>query len=74
MTKRPACRVYLQKGKGEAMFGIKDPWVAAAFLLCLLSSLLCVIYGLIRWNRGEEPIQRDDLEWAEHEQEVEEEL
>jgi hypothetical protein len=57
-----------------ALWGIQDPWVYTAYLLCLLSSLLCVVYGLLMWNRGEEPVEAEDISWAEHEQEVEEDL
>ena len=36
------------------MLGFGDIWVAAAYLLCILSSLLCVIYGLKHWNDEEQ--------------------
>jgi hypothetical protein len=56
------------------MLGIEDPWVWSAYLLCLLSALLCVIYGAINWNRGDEPVEPDDKTWAEHEKQVEQEI
>lgn len=56
------------------MLGIDDSYVLLAYLLCLLSALLCVIYGLVAWNRGEEAISEEDVRWAEEEKEVEEEL
>ncbi len=34
------------------VLGIPDFWIWSAFLLCIASALLCIIYGLINWNRG----------------------
>jgi hypothetical protein len=34
------------------MSGIEDKWVAGVYLLCIGSTILCVIYGVINWNRG----------------------
>ncbi len=56
------------------MLGIEDAWVWMAYLLCLLSALLCVAYGLLNWNKGDEPVEPDDILWAEDEKKVEEEL
>jgi hypothetical protein len=56
------------------MLGIEDPWILAAYLLCLISAALCVVYGLLRWNSGEEPVDQQDVRWAEEEKKVEEEL
>ncbi len=56
------------------MLGIEDKGVLAAYLLCIASAVLCVIYGLINWNRGEEETSPDDLRWAVEETKVEEEL
>ncbi len=32
------------------MFGFGDIWVTLAYLLCIGSTLLCVIYGIRHWN------------------------
>ena len=56
------------------MLGIEDSYVLLAYLLCLASTLLCVVYGLINWNRGEEAVQEEDVHWAEEEKKVEEQL
>jgi hypothetical protein len=56
------------------MLGIDDKYVAMAYLLCIASTFLCVIYGLINWNRGTETAKKEDLDWAEEEKKVEEEL
>ncbi len=34
--------------------GISDPWIWGVYLLCVLSTLLCVAYGLVNWNKGGE--------------------
>jgi hypothetical protein len=34
--------------------GFADDQIAWAYCGCVLASLLCVIYGLITWNRDEE--------------------
>jgi len=31
--------------------GIPDPWVLAGYLLVILSTLLCIVYGAINWNK-----------------------
>jgi len=56
------------------MLGIEDTYVWLAYLLCVLSTVLCVIYGLVTWNRGDEQVRPEDVEWAEQEKKVEEEL
>jgi hypothetical protein len=56
------------------MLGIEDKGVLAAYLLCIASSILCVVYGLINWNRGDSDVQPDDVKWALEEKKVEEEL
>lgn len=57
------------------MLGIKDNWVLAAYLLSILSAVICVVYGLINWNKGDEPVKQEDVEWAKEEKkEVEEAL
>jgi len=36
------------------ILGIPDPWVLSGYLLVILSTLLCVIYGIVNWNKGDE--------------------
>jgi hypothetical protein len=56
------------------MFGIDDTYVAMVYLLCIASSVLCVVYGLVNWNRGEDKPRAEDLQWARQEKQVEDEL
>ncbi|WP_114295764.1 symporter small accessory protein [Anaerobacterium chartisolvens] len=38
--------------RGESMFlGIPDSGIWSAYILCILSALACVIYGLYNWNK-----------------------
>ncbi|HOJ49349.1 MAG TPA: hypothetical protein PKW55_00880 [Spirochaetota bacterium] len=45
-----------------------------AYILTILSVLLCVIYGIINWNKGDEPLTEDDLNWVKVEDEIEKEF
>lgn len=58
------------------MLGIEDKWVAAAYILCIASTLLCVVYGIINWNKGDEKKEEiaEDVKWAQEEKKVEQEL
>ncbi|GAX87571.1 conserved hypothetical protein [Lebetimonas natsushimae] len=52
-----------------------DLGVSLAFWLTILSTLLCVVYGIINWNRGDEESNEILLKkWAEEEKEINEEL
>lgn len=48
--------------------------VGLAYLLCILSALLCIVYGLVNWNKGDEPVKTEDVEWVQEEKEAEEML
>lgn len=57
------------------MLGIDDPWIWGVYLLCILSALLCLIYGLINWSReGElEAVEiRETAAWEDSEEEMQE--
>lgn len=56
------------------MLGIDDPWVWSAYLLCIASTVACVVYGAAMWNRGDEPVAKEDVRWAAEEKEIEKEL
>ena len=48
--------------------GIEDFWVFLAYLLSILSAVICMVYGVLTWNRGDEPVMPEDLTWAQEEQ------
>jgi len=59
------------------MLGINDPWIWGVYVLCLLSTLLCVAYGAINWNRGWEQEKEEiseELTWEKDEDELEQKL
>jgi len=56
------------------LFGIEDTYIWLVYLLCIASAVLCVLYGLVNWNKGETPVKSEDVRWAEQEKKVEEEL
>ena len=56
------------------MLGIDDPQVWGAYLLCVSSAVFCVIYGMVNWNKGDEPVYPEDKKWVKDELAVEEEL
>jgi len=49
------------------ILGIPDPAIALAYILCIFSALLCIGYGIVNWNKGDEPQQAEDQLWAEEE-------
>ncbi|WP_374761090.1 symporter small accessory protein [Methanosalsum natronophilum] len=36
------------------MLGIEDPQIWIAYFLCILSALGCMIYGGLKWNKGDD--------------------
>ena len=55
------------------MLGIKDPLIYLAYVLSLLSALLCVVYGIANWNKGAEKEEEEIAEeqtWAKKEHEI----
>ena len=57
------------------VLGIENPGVWAAYVLTLASAALCVGYGIANWNKGEEPVKKEDVDWAKEEKsEVEDAL
>jgi len=56
------------------MFGIKDPGIWSAYLICILSAIVCVVYGIVNWNKGDEGATSDDRAWAKEEDKVVDQL
>ncbi|MCC6579391.1 MAG: hypothetical protein IT440_03055 [Phycisphaeraceae bacterium] len=54
------------------MLGIDDTWIALAYGLCMLSTLLSVVWGVVNWNRGDEAPLPEDVRWAREEKDAEE--
>ena len=49
--------------------GIPSTGAWLAYVLSIASTLLCVIYGLLNWNKGAEVVQKEDHDWAKEEKE-----
>ncbi|WP_459201519.1 symporter small accessory protein [Methanococcus sp. CF] len=59
------------------MLGISDPYVLSAYVLCILSTLLCVVYGALNWNKGSETETdeiEEEIEWEKEEEKMEDEI
>ena len=56
------------------ILGIQDPWIVVAYLLCIASAGLCVVYGVVNWNRGDDSVTKKDVKWAVHEEKVKKEV
>lgn len=58
------------------MLGIPDVWVLLAFLFSLSCSLLCIVWGILRWNEKdvEEESVSELRNWAVEDVKVTEEL
>jgi hypothetical protein len=56
------------------VLGIEDPRIWSAYLLCILSAVFCVIYGMMNWNKGDETVRPEDVKWVKDEKKVEEGL
>ena len=55
------------------VLGIPDFWIWSVFLLCIASAVLCVVYGLINWNKGaniEKNQIDEEINWQEKDKEV----
>ena len=56
------------------MLGLPDFWIWSVYILCVLSTILCVAYGLFNWNNGSdgEAIKNGRVEkWEEAQKEFE---
>lgn len=56
------------------MLGIEDFWVWSAYVLSLLSTVLCIVYGAVTWNKGETAASNETADWAKEEDKLGTEL
>ena len=58
------------------MFGLGDFSVSLVFVLLILSTILCVVYGAMNWNSdGEESSMQDEsAQWEKEEKQIEDGL
>ncbi|MFA5293143.1 MAG: symporter small accessory protein [Phycisphaerae bacterium] len=56
------------------MLGIQDKWISLVYILCIASTLLCVLYGFFNWNKGATEVRPEDKHWASEEDKAEEKM
>ena len=58
------------------VLGLGDFSIFLVYVLCIASAVLCVIYGVVNWNKGKEPDQdlEKDKEWESKDTEIKEDL
>jgi len=59
------------------MLGIPDAGIWLAYILCIASTILCVVYGIINWNKGgdvDEGESQKEIEWINKEEEIDNKL
>ena len=59
------------------MFGIEDPSIYMAYVLTFLSMLICVVYGVVYWNKGGENEAQEiqeELNWEKEENKISQNL
>jgi hypothetical protein len=55
------------------MLGLEDFWVSLAFALTVGSVILCVGYGIVKWNKEGEPGKKEIAEekrWGKEEKKM----
>ncbi len=54
------------------MFGISGWGCWLAYLFCILSTIMCIIYGIVMWNRGvEEGDEEEIMKWVKEQKKIE---
>lgn len=59
------------------MFGITSFGISLVYLLCILSAILCLTYGIFNWNKGNENEEQnitEELDWQKEEVQIDEKL
>ena len=58
------------------MLGFGDFSIFLVYVLCILSAVLCLVYGIVNWNKGKEPEEdiEKDIKWEAEDTEIKEEL
>ena len=57
------------------LFGLNDVSIITVYLLCILSTLTCVVYGIFNWNKGSIKEQEQKLiDWSNTEKTIDENL
>ncbi len=57
------------------MLGFQDVGVTLAFVCTILSAIVCVVYGIVNWNKPREDEQseiKEEIEWEKRDPELNE--
>ncbi len=46
------------------MLGFSEFSILAVYVLCIASALLCIVYGVINWNKGDDEVSETDAKWV----------
>ena len=55
------------------MMGIEDPVIYLGYIFSFMSLILCVVFGIINWNKGKETDIKEiekDKEWENKDDEI----
>jgi hypothetical protein len=61
----------------DMVLGIPDPSIWIAYLLLIALTLLCIIYGIVNWNKEgdiSDEEAKEEKQWSKEEIELEEEV
>jgi hypothetical protein len=59
------------------MLGFSSVNIFLAYTLTILSAVACVVYGILNWNKGGDPDEKElnqEKQWMKEEQELDKEL
>jgi len=58
------------------LLGIPDAGVASAFVMLIISVVVCSVYGIVNWNKGDlsSAELEDEKKWLREELELDEEI
>ncbi len=56
-------------------FGLSGFSIFLAYLLTILSAILCLVYGILHWNKGEHPHDiEEELDWEKEQVQIDDNL
>ncbi len=59
------------------VLGLGDFSVFAAYVLCILAAILCVVYGVLNWNKGRDvspEVVEEEARWDAEEKKIDDDL
>jgi hypothetical protein len=59
------------------MLGLGDFWISLVFVLMIASVALCIVYGVVRWNKDGAPGRKELAEekrWGREEKKIQKKL